>query len=85
VSRSSSASVAKITVSLPREAVAYADRRARAERTSRSRVIADALAQARREEESVLAAEGYRFYADEAAAFAEGSQRAVAEAIGDAG
>ena len=83
--RSANAPVEKITVSLPREVVAYADRRARAERTSRSRVIADALAQARRDEEAALAAEGYRFYADEAAAFAESTQPAVAEAFGDAG
>jgi metal-responsive CopG/Arc/MetJ family transcriptional regulator len=83
--RSAGARVEKITVSLPREAVAYADSRARAERTSRSRVIADALALARREEETALAAEGYRFYAGEAAAFAEDSQRAIAEALGDAG
>jgi metal-responsive CopG/Arc/MetJ family transcriptional regulator len=77
--------VEKITVSLPREAVAYADRRARAERTSRSRVIADALTRVRKDEEAALAAEGYRFYADEATSFAESSRAAVAEALGDAG
>ena len=85
MARSAGAQVEKVTVSLPREALAYADRRARAERTSRSRVIADALAQARRSEEAALAAEGYRFYADEAAGFSESSRRAIAEALGDAG
>ena len=74
--------VVRITVSLPREAVAYADRRARAERTSRSRVIADALARARAAEEA-LAAEGYQFYAEEAMSFAQSSGGAVSEGIGN--
>jgi metal-responsive CopG/Arc/MetJ family transcriptional regulator len=78
------APVDKVTVSLPRNIVAYADRRAREERTSRSRVIADALERARAADEQALAAEGYQFYAAEASAFAESSLGAVAEALAHA-
>jgi metal-responsive CopG/Arc/MetJ family transcriptional regulator len=83
--RGVTAAVVKVTISLPRDIVAYADRRARSEGTSRSRVIAEALERARAAEEEALAAEGYQFYAQEAADFAEASQGAVAEAIGRAG
>jgi len=48
-----------------------ADRRASQTQTSRSQVIAAALAGAEAQEHMRLAAEGYRFYADEAREFAE--------------
>ena len=49
-------------------------------KVSRSKVIAEGFA-ARKEREEV-AAEGYRFYAEEASEFAAASQRAVSEALG---
>ena len=53
----------KITVSLPQELVEFADAVAATMRSSRSNVIAEALAAQREREEARLAAEGYRFYA----------------------
>jgi hypothetical protein len=48
---------------------------------SGSRVIAHALAEIKAEYEEQLAAEGYRFYAQEAGEFAEASASAVVEAL----
>jgi metal-responsive CopG/Arc/MetJ family transcriptional regulator len=73
-------SVRKITISLPDNLVEFADREAARLRISRSRVIAQALADIKAEEEARLAAEGYRFYAQEASQFAEASAAAIAEA-----
>ena len=75
--------VRKITIALPGELVEYADGQARRSRTNRSQVIGQALAQARARDQELLASQGYRFYAGEAAAFAEAAQAAVAEAWGD--
>ncbi len=58
-------SVSKITISLPRELVTYLDTRATERRVSRSRIIAEILAEKKASEEDQLAAEGYRFYADD--------------------
>jgi len=44
-------------------------------------VISTALTEAEEQEQTRLAAEGYRFYADEAREFAAASARAVAESI----
>lgn len=74
--------VRKITISLPDNLVEFADREAARLSISRSRVIAQALADIRAEEEERLAAEGYRFYAQEASQFAEASSTATAEALG---
>jgi metal-responsive CopG/Arc/MetJ family transcriptional regulator len=71
--------IRKITISLPQELVEFADLQATREKTSRSEWIARALVQCRARELERLAAEGYRFYADEAAAFAAASESAVAE------
>ena len=71
--------VRKITISLPEPLVEFADREAVRLSTSRSRVIADALSQVQAEAEERLAAEGYRFYAQEASEFAQASAAAVAE------
>ncbi|MHB1162839.1 MAG: hypothetical protein ACYC3V_21265 [Chloroflexota bacterium] len=71
----------KVTVSLPAALLNYADRRARVSNTSRSRVIADALAERKAREEEALAVEGYRFYAEESREFAASSLDAVTEAI----
>ena len=71
----------KITISLPADLVEYADRRAREQGTSRSQVIGQALADLQAQEEEQLAAEGYRFYAQEAADFAAASATAVEEAL----
>jgi len=75
----------KITVSLPQELVEFADMVAAAMRISRSKVIADAIAAQREREEAQLAAEGYRFYAQEASEFAAASLRAVSEVLGHDG
>ena len=61
-------SVSKITVSLPRELVTYVDASATERQISRSRVIAEILAEKKAANEDQLAAEGYRFYAEEASA-----------------
>lgn len=75
----------KVTVSLPQALVEYADARAEAVGTNRSRVIAEALADAQRRQQEELAREGYAFYNDESAEFAQISGKAVAEALDDAG
>jgi hypothetical protein len=69
----------KVTVSLPEELIKYADQRAKALSTSRSEIISNALSTIRASETEALAAEGYRYYADEASDFAYASGRAVAE------
>lgn len=71
----------KITISLPRHLVRYADEKAAARNASRSEVIATMLDDAKTREEELLAAEGYRFYAREAEEFAEGSLRTVSEVL----
>jgi hypothetical protein len=48
---------------------------------SRSKVSADTIASQREREEARLAAEGYRFYAQEASEFAAASQQAVLEVL----
>lgn len=75
----------KITVSLPWELVEFADTVAAAMKTSRSKVIAEAIAAQKEREEAKLAAEGYRFYAREASEFAAASLQAVSEVLGRAG
>jgi metal-responsive CopG/Arc/MetJ family transcriptional regulator len=61
----------KVTISLPSDLLAYADRRASRMRMSRSQVISQALAEAQDSEQMRLAAEGYCFYAGEAGEFAD--------------
>jgi metal-responsive CopG/Arc/MetJ family transcriptional regulator len=77
--------IRKVTISLPANLVEYADREASRLSISRSQLIARALAESKKDYEARLAAEGYRFYAQEASEFAESSADAVAEALGDAG
>jgi len=74
-------SVRKITISLPEDLVEFADPQASQRRTSRSRVIGQALAELKASEEERLAAEGYRFYAAEACEFAAATARAATEAL----
>ena len=74
----------KVTVSLPPELLAFADDRARVLHTNRSHVISMALTAVKKSEEARLAAEGYRFYAQESLEFAEASHQAVTEAWQDA-
>jgi predicted transcriptional regulator len=76
-------SIRKVTVSLPESLVEFADREAERLNTSRSGVIARALAESKAAYEADLAAEGYRFFAHEAGEFAEVSAGAVAEAWGN--
>jgi metal-responsive CopG/Arc/MetJ family transcriptional regulator len=75
--------VQEITVSLPQELIEFVDALAVTMKVSRSKVIAEALAVQREREE--LAAEGYRFYAQEASEFATASLRAVSEVWGHGG
>jgi metal-responsive CopG/Arc/MetJ family transcriptional regulator len=70
----------KVTVSLQKELVAYADEIARKSRTTRSGVIADLLVERRARERAELAREGYRFYGGEASEFDVAAGGAVAEA-----
>lgn len=79
------APVRKITISLPTDLVEFTDHEAARLNISRSSLIARALAQAKADQEERLAAEGYRFYAQESAEFAEASAPSVAEAWQDAG
>jgi len=72
-------SIRKVTISLPQELVEFVDQQADRENTSRSEWIARALVQCRARALDRLAAEGYRFYADEASEFAVASEPAVAE------
>jgi metal-responsive CopG/Arc/MetJ family transcriptional regulator len=76
---STAVAMRKITISLPGELVAFADRRAEETHTSRSQIISWVLAEAKARAEARLAAEGYQFYAQEAAEFAAASEGAVAE------
>jgi metal-responsive CopG/Arc/MetJ family transcriptional regulator len=77
----SRASTRKITISLPSELVEFAEEQAARLKSTRSQVIGKTLAQAKAAEEENLAAEGYRYYAQESREFAEASAEAVAEAI----
>ncbi|MCL7452577.1 MAG: hypothetical protein M8467_05970 [Anaerolineae bacterium] len=79
------ASIRKVTVSLPGSLVDFADQEAARLELSRSALIARVLAESKAAYEANLAAEGYRFYAQEASEFAEASAGAVAEAWGDEG
>ncbi len=69
----------KITISLPRELVEFADRQASRTHASRSQVISQALAYVKALEEERLAVEGYQFYAQEASEFAAASATVTAE------
>jgi len=75
----------KITISLPPDLLEFTDRQAERDKTSRSQFVGRALARLRAAEEERLAAEGYRFYAQEASEFASASAPAVAEALGHDG
>jgi hypothetical protein len=72
----------KITILLPKELVAYADQRAKELNTSRSQVIGMVLSAARAGRQEQLAADGYRFYAEESSEFARSTSEAVADAWG---
>jgi metal-responsive CopG/Arc/MetJ family transcriptional regulator len=69
----------EVTIALPEELVEYADLRAKELHTSRSEIISSALFAIRASETDKLAAEGYRYYAEEASNFAQASERAAAE------
>jgi hypothetical protein len=81
---SSIAAKEKITVTLSRDLLAYAEKKAAEARISRSRVIAEALEEKKAREELELAAEGYRFYSKESDEFASSSLLAFSEALADA-
>jgi metal-responsive CopG/Arc/MetJ family transcriptional regulator len=73
--------VHKITISITADLLTYTDEQAQRTRTSRSQFISQALARFQASEEERLAAEGYRFYADETGEFSEVSASAVDEAL----
>ena len=74
-------STRKITISLPSELVELAEEQAVRLKSTRSQVIAKTLARAKASQEEDVAAEGYRYYAEESREFANASTGAVAEAI----
>lgn len=71
----------KVTVTLPRELVRYADERAAERGVSRSEVVSEAVAQRRARDIDDLAREGYAFYREESSAFAEAVMGPVSEAL----
>lgn len=71
----------KVTISLPRDLLEFADETAAERNTSRSHVVADLLAAERHRLRDVAAAEGYRFYSGEAREWAVVTAPAVAEVI----
>ncbi|MFQ5616768.1 MAG: CopG family ribbon-helix-helix protein [Anaerolineales bacterium] len=73
----------KVTVSLPKDLLAFADMKAVERGVSRSKLIADLLADLKMSQEDALAAEGYQFYAQESEEFAAASQQAVLETWGN--
>jgi metal-responsive CopG/Arc/MetJ family transcriptional regulator len=77
--------VEKVTVSLPRRLVQFADQRAAELGVSRSQIVGRALADLEARERDELAREGYVFYASESEEFAASSMKAVSEALADAG
>ena len=79
------APVRKFTISLPADLVDFTDAKAARLNTSRSGLIAQVLSEIKAAEEERLAAEGYRFYAQETSEFAEASAGVVAEALEHAG
>jgi metal-responsive CopG/Arc/MetJ family transcriptional regulator len=81
MTRTLTSEIEKVTLSLPRDLVGFADRMARAQGTNRSRVVAEILSDAAARTRDALAAEGYRFYAEESRDFAEASQPAVSEVL----
>jgi metal-responsive CopG/Arc/MetJ family transcriptional regulator len=74
-------SVRKVTISLPPGLLEFTDRQAVQLKISRSEIISRALAQVKATEEERLAAEGYRFYSQEASEFAATSAHAFAEVL----
>ena len=69
------ATIQKVTISLPNDLIAFADTRATQQGITRSKFIAELLAEYKLRQEDLLAAEGYQFYAQEAEEFARASQR----------
>ena len=63
----------KITITASEDLIEFVDERARQTQSNRSRVINDILEAFRQSELNRMAAEGYRFYAAEAVAFAKAS------------
>ena len=72
----------KLTISLPAQLADFVEEESARLNISRSRLVARALSEIKDVKEEQLAAEGYRFYSQEASEFAEASHRAVAEAWG---
>jgi len=75
--------VKKVTISVPRDLLSYADRKATERASSRSALICSLLSEMRSSELERLGREGYEFYANESADFATASSTATAEAFGD--
>jgi metal-responsive CopG/Arc/MetJ family transcriptional regulator len=78
-------STRKLTISLPAHLADFVEEESARLKISRSRLIARALAEIKDVEEAQLAAEGYRFYSQEAKEFAQASHTAVTEGWEDAG
>jgi len=76
--------LAKVTLSLPRELVEFADAKATERETSRSQIVTEALATLRAQDEDELAREGYALYAEDNTEFAAASLSAASETFGRA-
>ena len=72
----------KVTISVSAELLAFADRMAKKNGSTRSSFISSVLNEVRERELERLAAEGYRYFGSEAQEFSAASGSAVAEAIG---
>lgn len=83
VQRRDPAAKAKATISIPEDLLKYADERATRDHATRSQVIEELLAQAKRREEDEAAAEGYRFFAEENEDFAREALPLYWEAVKD--
>lgn len=79
----SSITAQKVTVSLPTDLIAFADEVAIRQGISRSKFIADLIAEYKVRRQDIMAAEGYRFYAQEAENFAAASHSATVEGWGN--
>lgn len=75
--------ILKVTLSLLRVLVARLNAKAERLHASRSQIIAPFVTGCRATGREREAAEGYRFYAEEAVAYAAASASAVSEAIAD--
>ena len=79
------AETVKLTISLPRHLVSFADTLAKERNTSRSRAIANALEELARQQEHALMIEGYQLMAEQNQKFAASALSLASEVLPDWG